>query len=266
MSRPFVLTDKNYFSRKADTLYWSASQFKAFLKCPACAVAELKGKWQRKPSDALLIGSYVDVMLTGTEEEQDQFVKDHPEMLKRDGTFKAEFVRANDMVYAALGDRTFMSYLKGDKQTIVTGQIDGIPFKAKYDVFLKGKRIVDLKTVKDFSSVYLPGEGKVSFADAWNWPLQMAIYQELEGHKLPVFLACVTKQDPPAKDIVSIPQEKLDAELAFVKEKLPLFDAMKKGVVKPTRCEDCAYCRATRKIKKPTDISIYEEFGGFTDE
>ena len=62
-----MLTEQNYYENHN---YMSASLFKDFLKCPACAMAKLNGEWKPEKSDALLLGSYVDESLTGTPESQ----------------------------------------------------------------------------------------------------------------------------------------------------------------------------------------------------
>ena len=54
--------------------YMSVSSFKNFKKCEAMALAELKGEYERPKSKALLLGSFVDEMLTGTKESQTQFI------------------------------------------------------------------------------------------------------------------------------------------------------------------------------------------------
>ena len=135
-------------------------------------------------------------------------------------------------------------------------------FKGKFDVYRPGERIVDLKTAKDLQPMYKPGEGRLSFADYWNWPLQMAIYQALEGNRLPCYLAVITKEDPPDLALVEIEQEKLDAEMDFLLEKLPYFDAIKQGVIEPERCENCAWCRMSRKLTGPRPLESYIEIGG----
>ena len=56
----------NYFSEDNNRKYCGSSQFKAFLKCPAQALAELNGEWKREESVALLVGSYVDSWFEGT--------------------------------------------------------------------------------------------------------------------------------------------------------------------------------------------------------
>ena len=53
------LTADNYFSQEAQMEYMSASQFKAFDKCEAAALAEIKGEYIREKTTALMVGSYV---------------------------------------------------------------------------------------------------------------------------------------------------------------------------------------------------------------
>ena len=193
------LTSDNYFSPENELLYMGSSQFKNFQKCEASALAELRGDYKREYTDALLVGSYVDAALTG---DLDLFTLEHPEIFtKRTGELRAEYKKADEMVYRALSDPIFSEYLQGEHQRIFTGTIIGLPFKAKLDVYKPGERIVDLKTCKDFKSQYAPGQGRLRFDEVYNYPLQLAIYQELvyqnTGEKLPCFIACITKEDPP---------------------------------------------------------------------
>lgn len=251
------ISNSNYYSKEADQAYFSASQIKSFLDCPARTVAQLHGEYRPEPSTALMVGSCVDAAFSGA---LSAFTEAHPEIFnKRTGELKADFAHALKMIYRAESDPVFMDYLSGESQHIITGEIFGYPFKAKLDFYVPGKRIVDLKTVKDLKPVYKPGEGRVNYAQAWHWPLQMAIYQALEGNKLPCYLAVITKEDPPALDLVQIPQEELDAELEWLKLKMPLFDAYKQGYIDPERCEDCAYCRASKKITGPRVLRDEEE-------
>lgn len=254
----FELTASNYYSVEANREYWSASQVKSMLKCPAAAVAEINGEYVRPLTSALLLGSYVDAYFEGT---LDEFVLMHPELLKRDGTLKAEYVLANKMIAKAKADPVFMEYMDGEKQHIQTGEIFGLPFKAKFDVYKPGVRVTDLKTVKDFEPVYLPGQGKVNFAEAWNWPLQLAIYQALEGNRLPQYLNAISKQDPPDIAVIEVPQDTLDTEMAVLENHIFLFDAYKKGAIEAPRCGKCPYCRATKKLDapRPLDDYIYSE-------
>ena len=250
------LTKKNYHSERANREYWSASLVKQFLSCPAAAVA----MEQQPTSTALLVGSYVDAAFEGPR-ALERFTAEHPEMLKKDGTLKADFVKAQEMIERARSDKVFMEYMRGRKQVIRTGKLGGLPFKIKMDVYKKGARIVDLKTARDMKPVYRAGEGQITFADAWEWPLQLAIYQAIEGNRLPCFLAVVTKEDPPDLAVIEIPQRELDAERERLLDKLPLFDAIRQGIVEAPRCESCAYCRRTKKLSGPVPLGDFIEYG-----
>jgi hypothetical protein len=76
----------------------------------------------------------------------------------------------------------------------------------------------------------------------------MAIYQAVEGNKLPTYLAVITKETPVDLAVIEIPQHHLDAEMEILAEKLPYFDAIKSGIIEPPRCEKCAFCRETKKL------------------
>lgn len=239
------LTRKNYHTPEANRAYWSASLIKRMMVCPAAALA----MEDTPPSAALLVGSYVDAYFEGRLE---RFAAEHPEVFKRDGTLRADFLKAREMIERARSDKVFMEYMSGRKQVIKTGEIAGLPFKIKMDVYKKGRRIVDLKTVRDMKPC-----SAGTFADQWEWPLQMAIYQAVEGNRLPCFLAVITKEDPPDIAVVEISQARLDAELQRLMDKLPYFDAMKQGVIDPPRCECCAYCRRTKKLTAPVPLEYF---------
>ena len=264
MSEPFILTPENYYSHEAGQIYFSASQVKSFKKCEAMAAAEIRGEYMRPFSTALAVGQYVDEALTGDLEE---WLPLHPEILKRDGTLKSDFECAKLMVERAMRDPMFMDFMDGEHQAIFTANLFGSKFKAKFDV-LGADRIVDLKTVKDMNSVYLPGQGRVDFATAWDWPLQMAIYQEIyrqnEGVKLPCYLCVITKETPADIAIIEIEQERMDAELEWLKAVMPRYEAIKEGIIEPERCGHCAYCRETHTLTGPVKLGEYE-FGGIEE-
>lgn len=257
------LTADNYYSLGMNKKYFSASQVKSFIDCPARTMAELNGEWEPPQSDALLIGSYVDAAFEGNAAFI-RFKNEHPEIINsRTGELKADFRKADQMVKKAKSDPVFMEFMRGRKQAIRTATLFGVPFKAKFDVLrnncTKGeRRIVDLKTVRDFRPVYKESQGLLNFAEAWNWPLQMALYQKIEGHDLPCYLAVITKEDPPDLAVVQIEQERMDTEMQYLAEKMEYFKAIKAGIVEPERCERCAYCRATKKIVRPLTLGEIE--------
>ena len=85
----------------------SVSQFKAFDKCPAAALAELSGAYEHEKTTALLVGSYVDAHFEGT---LDVFKAKNPELFKRDGTLRSEYLNADKIISRVEQDPLFMEY------------------------------------------------------------------------------------------------------------------------------------------------------------
>lgn len=251
------LTQKNYFSKKASQEYMSVSQFKAFEKCQHSALAEINGKYEREKTTALLVGSYVDSYFEGTLE---QFKAQNPEVFKKDGTLKAEYIQAEAIIQRILKDRLFMKHLSGEKQVIMTGTINGVAVKIKIDSLLPD-RIVDLKIMKDFEPAYSHEKGVLPWFEAWGYDLQGAVYQEIvrqnTGVKLPFYLAAATKEKTTDIDVIHIPQPMLDFAFERFTNNVEMFDAIKKRIVVPERCEKCEYCKSTKKLKEPTEATDY---------
>lgn len=238
----------NYFSTNNNMKYCGSSQFKSFLRCPAQAMAELRGEWKREETTALLIGSYVDAWFEGT---LDTFKAEHPEILKKDGTLKAEFVKADEIIARVSRDELFMRYMGGQKQAIRTGFIEGVPFKIKMDSYHKGKAIVDLKVIKDFEPLWNEERGiRQDFIQYWGYDIQAAIYQAVEGNQLPFYICAVTKENIPDFDIIQVPQAWIDSAMAIIKNEIGIIDAYKRGELEPPRCGKCAYCRETKKLDR----------------
>lgn len=242
-----MITAENYFSPENEKKYMGSSQFKSFMKCEAAALAEIKGEYERKQTTALLVGSYVDAHF---EKTLDIFKAQHPELFKRDGTLKADYIKAEEIINRIERDEMFMRYMSGEKQVIKTGEIAGVPFKIKIDSYHEDVANVDLKIMKDFEPMYKPGEGKLTFIEFWGYDIQGAIYQEVEGNHLPFFIAGATKEDEPDIGIFQIPQEYLDVALDRVKELAPRYQAIKNGEIEPVRCEHCDYCKRTKVLTK----------------
>lgn len=251
------LSSENYYSREANKKFFSVSQFKAFDRCPAAAMAELAGDFCREKTTAMLVGSYVDSYFEGT---LPAFLARHPGILKRDGAMKADFQQAEAIISRIQRDRLFMDYMSGEKQVILTGTIRGIPIKIKVDSLLPDK-IVDLKIMRDFAPVYKEEKGKLPWFEAWGYDLQGAVYQEIvrqnTGKTLPFYLAAATKERKTDLDIIHISQNMMDFSMDHFEGNIELYDAVKKGVVEPVRCEKCDYCRETKVLKEPTEADDY---------
>lgn len=269
------LNADNYFSGEANKTYMSASQFKSFQRCEAAALAELEGRYVRPKTTAMLVGSYVDAHFSG---EMEQFRAQNPELFKRDGSLKAEFVHAEDIIIRMERDELYALLMSGKKQVILTGEINGVPYKAKLDSLLDadtcreivrrfpGVRkalsfcdgaIVDQKVMTSLDDVWSEEEwGKIPFARAWGYDIQGAIYQALEGHMLPFILAVGTKESEPNLAALYIPDQELEAKLKEVECLSPRYQSIKNHEIEPVGCGKCPYCCSRKKL---TEIIDYRE-------
>lgn len=238
----------NYFAPKLQMEYCGSSQFKSFLKCPAKAMAVLNGEWEEGDSVALLIGSYVDSWFEGT---LDTFKSEHPELFKRDGSLKADYEKADAIIERVQQDGLFMKYMGGEKQVIKTGEIEGVPFKIKIDSYHEGKAIVDLKVIRDLKPIWDEDRGcKLDFIHYWGYDYQAAIYQAIEGNRLPVYICAVTKEAQPDLAVISIPQTWIDSAMAEIRNMIPIIDGIKRGEIEADRCGHCDYCRSTKRLSR----------------
>lgn len=250
------LTRENYFNPENQMKYMGSSQFKAFSNCEAAALAEIRGEYRREVTASLLVGQYADAHFDGT---LDLFCAQHPEIFTRNGDLKAEYRRAEEIISRIERDPMMMRYLSGQKQIIMSGDIDGVPFKIMMDSYHPGTVIVDRKIMKDLESVWKPGQGRVNFAEAWGYDIQGAIYQAIEGHSLPFVLAVATKEPEPDIALIEIPQHKLDAALVLVKAMAHRYSDIKHGIIPPIRCERCEYCKRTKVLNRIINLDELTE-------
>ena len=248
------ITQENYFSREIANSYLSCSQVKNFIGtpaqpgCEAKAMAKLKGEYETKPTKAQLVGKYVDAYFSGTL----NFLKsEYPELYRKDGGLYADFIQADEIIQVAVSDPFFMQFLSGKSQTILQGRLFGHEFVGRPD-FMYDNLISDLKVMADIDEVWTKDYGKLNFIDAWNYPLQGAIYQELDfqksGIRKPFYLAVLTKEKTPDHEIIFIPDSRLEAAMLDLEDKLPRIAALKAGEETPIRCEKCDYCKSTKKL------------------
>lgn len=253
-----TLKTDNYFSTEANKAYWSVSSFKAFDKCEASGLAQVRGQYVREETDALLIGGYVDAYFSG---EMDEFVGKHSDtMFKKNGELYAKFEQANQLINTIECQPLMMDYLEGEKQVIRTGRLFDVDWKIKMDVF-NGERIVDLKVVKDFEPIYKEGFGRMDWVSYWGYDIQGAIYQKIEqissqrDNPLPFYIVAVTKEKTPDIAVIRLPQHVLDTALKIVESKIDRFDLVKMGEIEPERCGKCEWCKSTKILTEP---SVYE--------
>jgi len=206
-----------------------------------------------EPTPSMLIGSYVDAWIEGT---LDEFREEHPNIYssrgKTKGMLKSEFKLAEEICRYIENDKVFMQFMSGDKQTVMTGEIEGVPFKIKMDSYSKGVAINDLKVMADVTN--RRGEF-IDFITPWGYDIQMACYQEIvyqnTGERLPTFICAVEKKKPLNSAIVQIPQYHLDAVLFEVKQRVERYYQIRQGLIIPDRCGKCKTC-----ISEQTETKI----------
>lgn len=255
------LNNENYYSIEADKAFCSVSQYKNFFGtyerngCETQALAIINGDFVKKKTKPMLIGSYVDSYFEGT---LDKFKEETPDLFKKDGTLKAEYLHADTMIERCKRDKKFMQYMSGEKQVIMTAEIFGVQWKIKMDSYIPNKAIVDLKTVDDLYKVIYTKEGKMSFVQAKLYDFQLAIYQKVvemnTGQRLPCYIAAVDKKEVPAIEIISLSQSELDGTLAGLDIGIKRIQTLKNGQAKPDKCGRCDYCKDTKIIQKPISI------------
>ena len=276
------LNSRNYYGAKANQEFMSVSQFKNFKKCETMALAEIKGEYERPKSKALLLGSFVDEMLTGTKKSQIKFiVENRAEIFQKSSKLSkntdeelacllndyltnifnvdnkpyAEIVQALETIEKIKKQPVMMQHFKSKHQTIMTGEIAGVPFKIKMDNYKPDEIIADMKYMASLRSPNL-FEPMVKY---WGYDIQGAVYQEIvyqnTGKRLPFYLDIATKETPTHLAVAEIKQYDLDEALETVKVLAPRYQAIKNGEIEPERCDeyDCHYCTETKIITEPID-------------
>ena len=268
----FILTPETYYSLEADKIYCSASQYLNIIGrpsipgCEARAMAELNGEYEQETTKAMLIGSILDTLWELDDlditEKLNIIADKFPECVSTRGTtkgeLKTEFKQAIQLYQRTLKDELFCKFMSGQKQLIMTGEIEGLPFKIKMDSYIPDVAIVDLKTTQDASRnfrKYIADSGnRETFYRAMGYDIQLAIYREIvrqnTGKTLRCYLACIDKNSHPLPQIIELTPKMLDDALETVKANIPTIKMLKSGEVKNyCRCEECDYCRDTYKCK-----------------
>ena len=254
------LTQRNYYTPKASQAYFSVSQFKDFLKCPAMAMAKLNGEYEPERGRALLLGSLVDEMLTGTAKSQSSFLEENrSELFKKNGDPYADVEQALETVERVRKQPLMMHYLSGKHQVIMTGEIEGVPFKIKMDSYNPEEYISDLKYMASLRSPNL----FTPMVEYWGYDLQAACYQEIVyqniGKRLPFYFVVATKEKPAHLAVGQISQWNIDKAMDTVRANIVDFQKIKTGEIEAPRCEDygCDFCTSTKIITEPIDTDLF---------
>ena len=221
-------------------------------------MAILNRDWEIEMNTPMMVGSYVDAFYEGT---LDTFKKNHPEMFKRDGELKAEFVQADKIIERSLRDSMFQGFMAGEKQVVMTGEMFGAPWKIKMDSYIPDKAIVDLKVMQQIfeddrnepRSMWVRDLGYVDWVKYWGYDIQGAVYQEIvyqnTGKRLPFFIAALDRQKETGMAILHVDDQCLREALKEVETHMPRILDLKAQMDSPDRCECCDYCRHTKVLK-----------------
>lgn len=266
------LTAENYYTREMDLKYCSASQLLSIIGrsgipgCEARAMAILHGEYEEETTKAMLIGSILDLFWEledlDMEEKLNIIADQFPECVSTRGAtkgeLKTEYKQALRLYERTKSDPLFCKFMSGQKQVIMTGIIDELPFKIKMDSYIPGVAIVDLKTTQNASRnfrKYVADSGNwESFFRYMSYDVQLALYREIvrqnTGQTLRCYLAVVDKSDHPLPQIIELSPKMLDDAFIVIKNAIPTIKMLKSGeVTQYVRCEECDYCRDTYKCK-----------------
>lgn len=277
------LNEDNYYSLEANKEYCSVSQLKDFIGSPfmqGCeerALAAINGKYERNKTEALLMGSYVDIALTEPE-NMDKFKEENPELFSTRGAtkglLKSQYIKADEMVKRVKQDKKFMFYMDGIHQQIMTGEIFGLPFKIKIDTYRPGKFISDLKTTESIHKSYWSSHlaKRCDFIEYFGYLLQGAIYQEIvyqnTGERLPFYITAVSKEAVTDFNVIYLPNDELhsiiygDELREGLANRIEQVRLLKSGEVEPCKCGKCDYCKKNKVLDR---VISWQELGGELD-
>jgi hypothetical protein len=277
----FILTDGNYYSQEADRAYYSCSQIDAFRECEAKALATLQGRFGREAGDAFLLGQYFHAAME-SDEAFKAFCDGHFDLVFRTKETKArgleitgkyaKFAEADKWIAAAKSEPAFAKFrdMDGRNEVSMHGAMFGrYPFKVRFDRYIRigsMRVILDWKTAAGiWDTYYDEARGRrVSFAEHYGYYTRAAVYTEIERQNAgeasdaAFFLACVSKQDPPDRELLTFSnpfdRQKMDIALDELQKGMARIDRIKRGFAKPARCGRCDYCRATKRIRGSLNV------------
>ena len=261
------LTKENYYQDKE---YLSYSRMKQFLKCPARALAVEGGAWiESRDETPLLLGNYVHSYFE-SQEAHEAFLKENGDKLisktgKTKGQLKKDFLIGDSMIASLKDDPSFNRLYHGsltetvEKEMIVYGEIEGVPFKGKLDsVNLTQGYFADLKTMKSIYDMEWNAELRRKVPTAVNnilgfgYHSQLAIYRDLlkqmTGDEFRPIIVAVSKEEVPDKEVIRIDEEWLEEGLEEVKETIKEVWDVVQHKAEPIACGHCDYCRSQKKL------------------
>lgn len=267
MPKKYELNSKTYFSPESNLKYLDCSTYKAMVGTPSrkgCekrALAIAKGEYIQPKTIPLLVGSYVDAYFEGTLTD---FLRENMDSIYTKASIKkcadgkgelellSDFKQADVMIKRAVREPLFMKYMEGDKQVILTADIDGVPIRVKLDSY-DGHRITDLKTSQTITKTFYAADlgERLNFAEHFGYIEQGYFYKEAVrqnfGKDLPFYLAVITKdkfnnEPHPFVKVIQIPDKVIEDKGKEIRQKIHSVWSVLQGEVEPIGCGVCEYC------------------------
>lgn len=262
------LTDDNYYQDKE---YMSKSRLYNYMQCEAKQLAIDNEEWESETTKAMLIGNYIHSYFENQEAHEKFLEQNGDKILTKSGKPYKDFQVADKVIKSLESDEYFLKNYHGEsgenkKELIVTGELEGMPFKGKIDTinFTKGY-FMDLKTMQSLKDEkYSPKLGykvpqMIYNIFEYGYPLQMYIYNELLQQQYDMFftpyIVAVSKQDFPDKELLRIDQEILEIGRKEFSQYINRLKALLSGKIEPNHCGKCDYCRENNKLNHSITIS-----------
>lgn len=268
-----TITPENYHDPDVKREYMSHSQWKSWLDCAARTAAEIAGTWKREPTEAMLVGSYVDRALTYPEGFEAFLEANEAEIFDSKGRKYAAYQNADAMIERVNADPVWADMKKAAKfQSIMMGEIAGVPWLYMADLIIDAKgneTVLDLKTAASFEDDWARGvDGrsiKTHWIDAAGYWRQLAVGRHLfavshDG----VFPMCgvIGVKKPTAKGRPAglglwgmVNSIRFETEIARIEELTPKVMACKRGEVPLPKCGKCDYCLSVSTLENEMEAA-----------
>lgn len=260
-----------------DNRHFSASQWRSWLDCPARTYAEQHGQYKRKVTDAMLIGSWVDVCLLTPGDESAWMCAHDSELIeagllsKKDGKPLAKAQIAMSMVDECRKDERFMRELthNAESQVELTGKLYGYSWVGHVDSLAVDKlTVTDLKTTASLTKMaWVECEDALTrnLADVPtrkltrgnfieqnnNWIQVAVIYRDLVSYNFDTDPTCkiaaVSRETPCNRGVYTLNNPDRAAwERERIRKYIDTIAAWRDGLEPAPMCGDCEYCRSVK--------------------
>ena len=266
------ITNENYFSPAVEQAYFTNSQIKNYMKCPAYWQAKRTGFFEEPEQDyksPLLQGTYVDMALTEPENFPQWCMDNADKLMGRNKKPYTVFNTLDKVIARLRKDEYFMSHLEGSQQEIIQLEdFHGFKFKCKLDALnYDNMWLTDLKTTgnemhsEQWTETKEGEFVKVHWIASWKYPMQLGLYREAvfekHGFRPHPYIAATEKKEVPnfeVFDLMANPGDEmiLRSEVQRGIDTMAFMaDDIDKEPIELEKCGRCQYCLTIKKLFRP---------------